>query len=103
MLRFFEKKVFGGCKSRIFYLVTTNMWGVVTEWRMLRDILRGMETVFGAWRSFRKSGGLDVIFSGLMVPLLPPAPSILSVAEKLNKDNREIKLRRVADMYHHVS
>ena len=44
MLRFFERKVFGRCKSQIF-LFETKMRGVETEWRRLRNVARGTEAV----------------------------------------------------------
>jgi len=40
MLRFFEKKIFGGCKSQIFFIGDQN-GGVETEWWRLGDVARG--------------------------------------------------------------
>ena len=60
MLRIFEKKVFGGYKSQIFF-IGAKMQGVVTSHRQFR----------GAWRSLCKSGGSEVIFAEIMAPLHP--------------------------------
>jgi len=66
MLRIFEKKVFGGCKSQIFFYWSQNAGG-----GRLGDVTEAGRQFRGVWRSFCKSGGSDVIFAGIMAPLHP--------------------------------
>ena len=67
MLRFFEKKVFGVCKSQIFFVGDQNGGRGDRMAEAWKSSERHKDSFAG--RSFCKSGGLKVIFVGLMAPL----------------------------------
>ena len=76
MLRFFEKKVFGVCKSQIFFVGDQNGGRGDRMAEAWKSSERHKDSFAG--RSFCKSGGLKVIFVGLMAPLhLLPRTSCL--------------------------
>jgi len=72
ILRFFEKEVFGGYKSQIFSIGDQNT-GRGDRMGRLGDVATYFRRFWGAWRSFYKSGGWEVIFAGLM-SILHPLP-----------------------------
>ena len=72
MLRFFEKKVFGGCKSQIFFL-ETKMWGGETEWRRRRCSERHGGGFAGPGGHSASLEAQKSFLAGLKAPL-PPLP-----------------------------